>query len=168
MSQHLPDSLQTTYLPLLPRLDVNISLGFKVIAVLTRYPQIVEVDVCTLVEELAADREACTSNEDCTSCVSTSLISDPTLTCRWFPDLNLCEESCKMFGCGETTCQDDDKPPPPPPCETFESCGTCINDYCSWAVGVGCLESCDMIADVICYGPEDTPPPGSVDVCSAV
>ena len=72
-----------------------------------------------------------------------------------------------MFGCGETTCQDDDKPPPPPPCETFESCDTCINDYCSWAVGVGCLESCDMIADVICYGPEDTPPPGSVDVCSA-
>lgn len=43
----------------------------------------------------------------------------------------------------------------PRPCGEYDdSCTDCLDNYCAYVPFVGCLDSCDVIADTSCYAPE--------------
>ena len=121
-------------------------------------------DICEIADNNQGDAELCNSQSDCTSCVD-SVLSDGKRTCQWFQveDDGYCGNGCGMLGCGETTCPtssnndndgDGDGDGDSDECETkSSSCRDCLGggSSCAWIPGLGCIESCDMIADVSCY-----------------
>jgi hypothetical protein len=128
-------------------------------------------EICTIAENDVSDSILCNSQSDCTTCTETLLSGgDGTNTCQWFQNdanfdvdvdaiggIGYCGSGCGMFGCGEFTCSsstmlDDDRISSN--CESYMSCGDCLggdDDTCGWINEMGCMESCDIIADVGCY-----------------
>merc|ERR1712241_1619366 len=65
-----------------------------------------------------------------------------------------CGSACGMMGCGETMCNNEVEIGTND-CESKSAtCRDCLNDEtstCGWVNGVGCFDSCNVIADVACY-----------------
>jgi hypothetical protein len=131
-------------------------------------------EICTIATNDVSNYILCDSQIDCTSCVDT-LLSGTTDTCQWFKSDNgtegYCGHECGMSGCGELTCDDgstmvdddgvtvvDNDDRIISNCEINISCRDCLSassTACGWVSGMGCLESCNVIADVGCYDIEN-------------
>ena len=112
-----------------------------------------------------ADSVLCATKTLCSECVTTTLLSDSTTTCRWYNQngLGYCDSvECRQFGCGATECDANS-------CSSgASSCQECLNlgDSCAWAGGL-CVESCSVIADTACYSFETFPGMSNTEICQA-
>lgn len=131
---------------------------------LMNYPENTVEEVCALVEAAGSDSALCGMQDDCESCVSTT-ISDGK-TCQWFSQDSYCSSACGMNGCGDTVCSADPNITlPMNDCGDYETCGDCLAETCAWTPSEGCLESCDIIADTSCFSPSNSTDIESI--CSA-
>lgn len=112
------------------------------------FPNLDDEEICQLADTAVANAQVCGSQTNCGDCIGTA-ISDGT-TCLWFREDSECKSVCadNDSECSEQmTC-------PIVNCNDFETCIDCLQtpECRGWAPSaVGCLESCDMIADVRCY-----------------
>ena len=51
-------------------------------------------------------------------------------------------------------------------CSDSTSCETCLDAACFWAPVVGCLDSCDMIADTACFDPQYFEGQSTEEICA--
>merc|ERR1712241_692275 len=117
-------------------------------------------EICAIAENDASDSTLCNSQSGrgCTACVQTTL-SDGVSTCQWFNGEagfdGFCGRECGMFGCGETMCNNEVGDIDTDDCASKSAtCQDCLNhetSTCGWVNGVGCFDSCNVIADVACY-----------------
>lgn len=91
-----------------------------------------------------ADAKPCSDQKDCGSCVDTTL-SDGMTMYQWFKDGEYCASGCDKTGCGEKACIVDDS------C-FVSTCTECLESQKRvWVPVEGCMRSCDMIADAVCF-----------------
>jgi hypothetical protein len=97
---------------------------------------------------------SCNNNTSCDSCLGEN--------CVWVP-VEGCLETCDVIA--DTACYDIQFFPNSTveeicilamDCEDHDTCDECLEDMCSWAPSVGCLESCDVIADTPCFVSSNT------------
>lgn len=140
-------------------------------------------DVCQLADNAQADALLCNTNgaTSCAACTSITL-SDGFSTCLWFNDAGVgyCSSDCGRNGCGTATCgdlgnggddddDDDDIGDDTSNCTAFTSCTECFEMNCAWlGTGRGCLEGCDIIADISCYDQSTFPGLDAAQACDAV
>ena len=117
-------------------------------------------ETCQTAADNEADAQLCSSQTNCGDCVGTN-ISDGNTTCQWFVDGDYCASGCGMTGCGETTCQAEADGAEDDECDGL-SCEDCLAATCAWAPAVGCVSSCDIIADTACFNSGDSE---ATDVC---
>lgn len=136
--------------------------------------------ICTIAEEDQADATLCSNAgaDGCETCTAI-LLSDGERACQWFAGTGgpggqegFCASGCGMEGCGVTTCDgvdgDMDGDENDVDCESFESCAECLEESCAWIPGgFGCMESCDVVADVSCYNAETFPDFAEAETCQA-
>jgi hypothetical protein len=117
------------------------------------------VSTCALDNQTRTDRAICAvaaAQKNCTAC-TTTLVSDGTNTCLWYP----ADDSggycgiiggCDMNGvCGTTNCSP--ATPPDNGCGANPSCESCLGNKCVWTIG-RCMKTCN-VQDVACFEPGD-------------
>jgi hypothetical protein len=110
-------------------------------------------DICILVENSEADSDLCQGQNSCDTCVETLLV-DSVSTCQWFAEGGYCDSACGMFGCGDIVCSENSTLAMD--CEDYDTCDECLEELCSWTPSVGCIKSCDVIADTSCFFSSNT------------
>lgn len=122
------------------------------------FPGLNASETCQVAADQASDSTLCAGKTGCADCTSTTL-SDGNTTCQWFNNGNYCANGCDMNGCGVAQCNSDND-------ECFlGSCQDCFDspNNCAWVPDVGCLISCDVIADTECFPSSDY---NASDVCT--
>jgi len=134
-------------------------------------------EICSIATMEISNLNLCNSQTDCTTCIDTTFVDGGdgfTNTCQWFKNdggiEGYCGSECGMMGCGELTCDavavavddNDNDQIMINECESNTSCRDCLSSTstatttCGWVNGMGCLESCNIIADVGCYDIENS------------
>jgi len=115
-------------------------------------PIITNDEICAIAEDDKSDSILCYGQSDCTSCVDTILVSDRTLTCKWFTtdggdgggDGFCGSQQSGLLGPGETTClsldnnDDNDNGGGGDDGQAMEACLCGVDDYeweQSWKCG---------------------------------
>ena len=137
--------------------------------------------VCERAELDEADRNLCSTMNDCASCTAT-VLSDSVSTCNWNAEFGFCgPELCTMMGCGVSNCadtfapvvstdppatQDGAEPEVSISCSSKTTCEECVaasgdgSPFCAWVPALfyesyPCTEmSCDLVADPKCFSRE--------------
>ena len=104
------------------------------------------LSICQELFMVERDEAACRDHTNFDACVSTTLPSDPSKSCRWF---NSCHgesgidcEACAAAACPQqgATCVEVKDASQSHVCES-RSCAACLKEGCSWAHG-GCFRIC--------------------------
>jgi hypothetical protein len=123
------------------------------------FPDLLQSEICQLVQNEINDVQICGEPLDCATCVST-VRSDGTSNCQWYDSTSSCGiGGCFMMGCGSSTCSEQQ-----PSCEEGMTCDDCLALDCAWALEQ-CLESCNVIADSACYEQKNFPDKTGSEIC---
>jgi hypothetical protein len=95
--------------------------------------------------------------------------------CSWVPDIGCLDECLADTSCYNTesflnnTVEEvcglvEGNTTVPFDCEDYDICGECLSQSCAWVPDIGCLDSCDIIADTACFDANNA---SISDTCSA-